>query len=706
MASKQKILIVDDDNNIAELISLYLTKECYDTKIVNDGEEAVREFHSFQPNLILLDLMLPGMDGYQVCREIRHDSDVPIIMLSAKGEVFDKVLGLELGADDYIIKPFDSKELVARVKAVLRRFQPSRTIPVSATAGKCVEYPDLIINQTNYSVIYQGRTVDMPPKELELLYFLASSPNQVFTREQLLDHIWGYEYIGDTRTVDVHIKRLREKSRTMPPGPSRRSGASVTSLRLKIMRRTLYRKLILIYVILAIAGFTLISTVGSRMVEDSLVSSASTSLYREATQIASKQGDLYYHSERSLTDLYNSLSALASYHNSQIWLISADGEILLNTAAALDEENPKIIDGFDPVALGSEYYSTGTFFGHFEDKMLSVMVPVTSDFRINGYVAIHLPLQDVYQQRESLLARIDFLFLLVFGLSFVILIFFSLVVYRPLKKIINGAKEYASGNLTHKIDVKSHDEMGYLASTLNYMSGELNKTGEYQRKFVANVSHDFRSPLTSIKGYVEAILDGTIPPEMQEKYLKIVLFETERLHKLTQSLLTLNDIDDKGNMLDLTSFDINAVIKDTAASFEGTCTKKRISISLILASRTLYVCADMGKIQQVLYNLIDNAIKFSNNDSTITVETTEKHGKVFVSVKDTGCGIPKASITKIWERFYKLDASRGKDRKGTGLGLSIVKEIITAHNQNINVISTEGVGTEFIFTLAKGEAPK
>ena len=211
MASKQKILIVDDDNNIAELISLYLTKECYDTKIVNDGEEAVREFRSFQPNLILLDLMLPGMDGYQVCREIRHDSDVPIIMLSAKGEVFDKVLGLELGADDYIIKPFDSKELVARVKAVLRRFQPSRTIPVSANAGKCVEYPDLIINQTNYSVIYQGRTVDMPPKELELLYFLASSPNQVFTREQLLDHIWGYEYIGDTRTVDVHIKRLREK---------------------------------------------------------------------------------------------------------------------------------------------------------------------------------------------------------------------------------------------------------------------------------------------------------------------------------------------------------------------------------------------------------------------------------------------------------------------------------------------------------------
>ena len=215
MAAKQKILIVDDDANIAELISLYLTKECYETMIVNDGEEALSVFKTFQPNLILLDLMLPGIDGYQVCREIRSKASTPIIMLSAKGEVFDKVLGLELGADDYMIKPFDSKELVARVKAVLRRYQPARQEEPKSSA-KIVEYPDLVINQTNYSVLYQGHPVDMPPKELELLYFLASSPNQVFTREQLLDHIWGYEYIGDTRTVDVHIKRLREKIKDHP----------------------------------------------------------------------------------------------------------------------------------------------------------------------------------------------------------------------------------------------------------------------------------------------------------------------------------------------------------------------------------------------------------------------------------------------------------------------------------------------------------
>ncbi len=209
---KQKILIVDDDDNIAELIAMYLTKECYDTRTCADGESAIAAFREYLPNLILLDLMLPGMDGYQVCRTIRRESQVPIIMLSAKGEVFDKVLGLELGADDYIIKPFDSKELVARVKAVLRRYNtPAPEASEPKQEKNIVRYPDLEINLSNYEVRYMGASIEMPPKELELLYFLAAHPNQVFTREQLLDHIWGYEYAGDTRTVDVHVKRLREK---------------------------------------------------------------------------------------------------------------------------------------------------------------------------------------------------------------------------------------------------------------------------------------------------------------------------------------------------------------------------------------------------------------------------------------------------------------------------------------------------------------
>lgn len=220
MSEKQKILVVDDDEDISELISLYLIKECFDTKRAEDGDTALRLFNEYKPDLILLDIMLPGKDGYDVCREIRKISKVPIIMLSAKGEIFDKVLGLELGADDYMIKPFDSKELVARVKAVLRRFAPDENninnvenaVNVDETVNiNRVRYSDLEINLTNYSVTYYNERVEMPPKELELFYFLASHPNQVFTREQLLDRIWGYEYIGDTRTVDVHVKRLRKK---------------------------------------------------------------------------------------------------------------------------------------------------------------------------------------------------------------------------------------------------------------------------------------------------------------------------------------------------------------------------------------------------------------------------------------------------------------------------------------------------------------
>ncbi len=205
MDTKSKILIVDDDENIAELIALYLEKEGYATKNVGNGIDAIDVFKSYLPNLVILDLMLPGRDGFDVCKDIRQVSNIPIIMLTAKSETFDKILGLELGADDYMVKPFDTKELTARVKAVLRRYNPKKE------SSKQIVMPGLSINLSNYTVVFNENKIEMPPKELELLYFLANNSNQVFTREQLLDRIWGYEYIGDTRTVDVHIKRIREK---------------------------------------------------------------------------------------------------------------------------------------------------------------------------------------------------------------------------------------------------------------------------------------------------------------------------------------------------------------------------------------------------------------------------------------------------------------------------------------------------------------
>ena len=308
-------------------------------------------------------------------------------------------------------------------------------------------------------------------------------------------------------------------------------------------------------------------------------------------------------------------------------------------------------------------------------------------------------MNNIFADREEILAIIHLLSIIVYILFLTVFILLYLTILRPLRKIQTGIREYADGRLNYHIPVNSHDEMGRLAASLNYMSDELNKSGEYERNFIANVSHDFRSPLTSMKGFVEAILDGTIPPEMQEKYLRIVLAETERLTKLTNGILSLNRIDQKQSKLNLTVFDINEVIRDTAATFEGICTPRQISFDLVLTGEQLLVSADLEKIQQVLYNLIDNAIKFSRDSSSIRIETSIRHGRVHVSVRDHGCGIPAASLNKIWERFYKTDASRGRERKGNGLGLAIVKEITNMHNQNITVVSTEGVGTEFDFTL-------
>jgi signal transduction histidine kinase len=421
-------------------------------------------------------------------------------------------------------------------------------------------------------------------------------------------------------------------------------------------------------------------------------------MYDEASMIASEISRVYQGKKQDMQTAYPQLQAVAAYLHSEIWVVDRQGMIIMDSA---DESKAgKNIENFDPAATGSSQYCKGDYFGEFSYDVVSVSAPITGNYNTYGYVVMHLPMTVI---RNSVYRKLNVYYisaLVIFVLSLTILLVFTGIVYVPLMRITEGAKEYADGNLAYRIEVDTQDEMGYLAATLNYMSDELNQLEEYQRTFVANVSHDFRSPLTSIKGYLEAIIDGTIPQELQEKYLKRVIAETERLNKLTQGMLTLDSIEKKG-LLNRSNFDINRVIKDTAASFEGTCMKKGITFDLTFSDNTQMVYADLGKIQQVLYNLIDNAIKFSNHDSRIYIQTYVHYEKIYVSVKDTGIGIPKSSIKKIWERFYKTDLSRGKDKKGTGLGLAIVREIIQAHEENIDVISTEGVGTEFIFTLPK-----
>lgn len=465
------------------------------------------------------------------------------------------------------------------------------------------------------------------------------------------------------------------------------------------MRKTLYLKFILAYAIFGIFGFIIITTFVPNMTTEQLTREKANSLYSEATLIADTYASGLYTNDASLESVKTQLDMLSVYLDSTIWIINPSGRMVLSTSLPLNVDDVIMIESFDPTITAGSYYNVGNFFDSFDEDMLNVIAPITSEYKVKGYVVIHYPMTSIVKSCNNLLTISYITLGILLLLSLIILLFFTEIVYIPLRKITYATEQYASGNMHYEFQVDSDDEIGYLAVCLNYMASEIARSEDDQKKFVANISHDFRSPLTSIRGYLEAMLDGTIPPELHEKYLQIVLNETDRLTKLTNSLLTLNNLNTKGMLLDKTDFDINQVIRNTAASFEGTCRKKTIAIELVLTGDVMYVNADMGKIQQVLYNLLDNAIKFSHHDSVIRIETSEKKHKLFVSVKDSGIGIPKDDLKLIWERFYKSDLSRGKDKKGTGLGLSIVKEIIASHGEHINVISTEGVGTEFIFSL-------
>ncbi len=322
-------------------------------------------------------------------------------------------------------------------------------------------------------------------------------------------------------------------------------------------------------------------------------------------------------------------------------------------------------------------------------------------FAICGYIFIDLWFADVEQR---IVDNLQFAYTVILALSLIIFLNFAWFIYLPLKQIRVAAMEYAKGNFAYdELKVETSDELGDVANSLNYMAIQLGNSRDYQKKFISNISHDFRSPLTSIKGYLEAMIDGTIPPEDHTKYLQIVLSESERLEKLTEGLRDLSKWDKSGPELIYEEFDMETIISSSVSTFQVICEKKQIELVLQFPSKHYMVYADMGKIQQVLYNLLDNAIKFSPQNSRIIIKLSSRGDKMYCSVKDFGLGIPKSSLEKIWQRFYKTDTSRGRDKTGSGLGLSIVKEIIMAHNETIDVISTEGIGTEFVFSIQKAK---
>ncbi|MDF2944905.1 MAG: hypothetical protein K0S01_3763 [Herbinix sp.] len=469
-----------------------------------------------------------------------------------------------------------------------------------------------------------------------------------------------------------------------------------------IMKKTLWSRLIICYLIAGVMVFLLLNTYGLDLLEKRLEKDKTDLLIKEANLISSEYMANFYDEKLDLDSLTTQLKSINTFLGIRVWIVNPDGVIITDSSASGNAKGKNIND-IDPGFLDKNISKNNYFKDIFYEPMLSLTETITYDSQVRGYSVLHTSQKGITAESVYYLDVINICFLVFLPMLFLLFLYIYFITAVPLKNLIRAAKEYSSGNYNYALVLRGLSEYRDLGAAVSYMAGELSKLDDYQKKFVANISHDFRSPLTSIKGYAAAIMDGTIPHEMQDKYLNIILFETDRLTKLTSSLLELNSFENNGTFLDITSFDINHIIKKTAESFEGSCRDKKITLNLVFSSKVTYVDADMGKIQQVLYNLLDNAVKFSHSNSKIKISTEIKGDKVFISVKDYGIGIPKDSIKKVWERFYKTDTSRGKDKKGTGLGLSITKEIIQAHNENINVISTEGVGTEFIFSLTKSQ---
>ena len=462
-------------------------------------------------------------------------------------------------------------------------------------------------------------------------------------------------------------------------------------------------KHIFIYIAICVISFILVSTICYKADYKRIYNYYSDRLYLQANEIANEYA-LDYLSETKLRRIELEMKSLSTFNDTRIMFITPSGDVILDTNdSSTDKSNDDrvlfSINDFDYGDLKGKPDILWDFYGLFSEPALSVFSPISNSFEIKGYVVINIPesaiverVYDTFNTNYLTLAIV-----LILSSAFLVLYFFQ--VHRPIKEITRATNEYSKGNPSYHVKPMLNDEIGRLGMSLDYMASQLNESDKFQQKFLSNISHDFRSPLTSIKGYLEAIQDGTIPPEMLDKYIGIMLFETERLTKLTSNILTLNELDPKSVRLDISTFDLNSIIRHTVETFEGTCKKKGIKFNITYANSVQNVKADKGRIQQVIYNLIDNAIKFSKENSYIYITVREKGEKAQISIKDTGCGIAKEDIDKIWDRFYKSDSSRGRDKKGSGLGLSITKEVIQAHGENIDVVSTVGVGTEFIFTL-------
>ncbi|MCI8955954.1 MAG: HAMP domain-containing histidine kinase [Eubacterium sp.] len=473
------------------------------------------------------------------------------------------------------------------------------------------------------------------------------------------------------------------------------------------MKNSILTKFFIGYFSFAVLGFLLITYWSTNLIYNHLLQEDAKQLNNYSAIVAE---NIAHVTESSLDDIENPDEFFSDFNevlDCNILILDSKKKLIFTTdktQTLSTDANNIVIEDFNPKDYTKGKYRINKLYNIYKTNTLSVVHNIEKNNSIYGYVVAHMPTSFIKKSSYDVTFIFFVTYVIILILSLIIFFNFMWFIYLPLKQIRLAAMEYAKGNFNYDgLKVNNDDEIGDVASSLKYMSKQLNNSREYQKNFISNISHDFRSPLTSIKGYIEAMMDGTIPPEEHNKYLSIVLSEANRLEKLTTGLRDLNSWSSTGPELIFEEFNMENVVASTVETFQGSCEKKHIELIIQFPPKHYNAYADKGKIEQILYNLLDNAIKFSNAGSKIIIKIYNRGDKIYCSVKDFGMGIPAGSLDKIWQRFYKTDLSRGRDKTGSGIGLAIVKEIIMAHNEHIDVISTEGVGTEFVFSLKRAK---
>ena len=484
-------------------------------------------------------------------------------------------------------------------------------------------------------------------------------------------------------------------------------------------KTTLIKKLLAFYLVIVVVSFYFMIAFGQSYVYNQVLEETAHSLKGAAGRLVNSVLATTRYDEEKLLEMRTSFDVAAKASNCQILIIREDGDIILDTEKYVSEPYYNVIKNNQAEFLHQRQAYDYTLGGYLSMSCLCINTPLRHSELFHGYLVFAYGDSLITNRSDyyySILLTVYYIVIGLLLLTYIGLYFFCFI---PLKKLRAGSKDFAIGRDNPPIIIHSNDEYGEMAQTLNVLGKELSKFDEYQRKFLSNISHDFRSPLTSIKGYLQAFKDGVIPADEADKYIDIIISETERLTKLTNQIIDLNSYDKDNILLDITSFDIHETIHRSIDTLQGLAIKRHIGFYTDLYTGTssdksvseagrffgqqgwepLYVDGDKEKIHQVLVNLMENAIKFSYEDTAIHIRTSVKENKVFISVRDMGIGIPKDDLNSIWDRFYKSDHSRGKDKSGTGLGLSICREIISAHKETIDVVSTEGAGSTFSFGL-------